>query len=208
MKGTIIVLICFVLAILFVKYLPTAEISAPPDKTSNVQDGLEQKAIKLTELYDNKNCREFFNIFPNTFHEFNQLYGFDDENGEHILYSKGNEHITYLFDCSEVSDLEKLNKAIEVGINGKWEADIVWMFRESSFKLVKDYLNDAKEILDTLPNEKAASFWLFLVDGPHPEDKTVVKRVDLLSNLLGKNSKQSKLLLEQYEKVKISWKDH
>lgn len=176
--------------------------------TLEIKDGSEQTAIRLIELYDNKNCKEFFNAFPNTFQDFNQLYGYDDKTGERRLYSKYEEHITYFFNCSEVSDREKLNKAIRIGIDGKWEADASSMLQDAAFKLIKDQPNEAKEILDSLPDKKAASFWYFLFDGPHPSDKEIVKKVDSLSSLLGKNSKQSKLLSEQYKKLVVDWSEH
>jgi hypothetical protein len=168
------------------------------------EDSSEQVAKKLTEQYDKKNCKEFINAFPNTFQDFNQLYGYDDQEGERILFSKLNEHISYFFNCSEVSDREKLNKVVSIGINGKWDADAIGMFQDSTFDLIKDHPNEAKEILDSLPDDKAASFWFFLFDGPHPNDKENVKRVGLLSNLLGKKSKQTKLLLEQFQKLRDS----
>lgn len=175
--------------------------------TPVVQSELEKQAANLTKLYDDKNCKEFINAFPNTFREFNQLYGFDDENGAHILYSK-TEHIAYFFDCSEVSDREKLKKVIRISVDGKWDSDATAMVQGSAFDLVKDSPNETREILDNLSDEKAASFWYFLFDGPHPADKGIVKKVETMNNLLGKNSKQSKLLSEQYEKLKTDWKNH
>ena len=178
----------------------------PNVKTSNTPQALTGKdpvALRLLELYDNKNCKEFFNVFPDNFKAFHQLYGYDEE-GERVLFSKGNEHLTYFFNCPEVSDLEKLNKVVMIGIGGKWEADIVWMFQEGSFKLVKDNPDKTKEILENLPDEKASSFWYFLIDGPHPADKEKEERVDLLVELLGKDNKQSKLLLNQFQQLKLS----
>lgn len=172
------------------------------------EDKLEQAAKKLVELYDNKNCSEFINAFPNTFEDLNQLYGYEDGKGGRILFSKFPEHFSYFFDCSEVSDREKLNKVINIGIGGKWEADTIETFQDSTFNLVKNHLIQTKEILENSPDEKAASFWYFLLDGPSPNDKEKIKKVDLLSNLLGKKSKQSKILLEQYQKVRVDWKDY
>lgn len=175
--------------------------------TKVLQNSLEQTATKLAELYNNKNCMEFVNTFPNNFEEFNQLYGYDDKVGPRILYSKP-EHVTYFFECSEVPVVEKLKKSIEIGINGKWDADLIGIFQDKTFNLVKSHSTEAKEILNKLPNEKAASFLYFLLDNPHPNDKEIVKKVDLLNNLLGKSSKLSRLLSEQYQKVQIDWKEH
>lgn len=177
-------------------------------KSPEIQnDKLKDKAAKLSEFYATKNCKEFVNTFPNTFQEFNNLYGYEDGKGGNILYSNP-EHIDYFFECSEVSYQEKLDKIVKTGIDGKWDADTTNLFQDSAFELVKSHINEAKEILDKLPNEKAASFWYFLFDGPHPNDKEVVKNFELMRNLLGKNSKQSKLLLAQYQKLKTDWENH
>jgi hypothetical protein len=180
---------------------------AQNQNTPAVQDKLKQKAAILTELHDEKNCKEFINAFPNNFPEFNLLYGYDDEKGARLLYSKP-EHITYFFDCSEVSALEKLKKSIEVGIDGKWDADLIAMFQDGSFNLVKEHTDEAKEILNNLPDEKAASFWYFLFDSPHPNDKQNVRNFELMQITLGKDSKQSRLLAEQFQKLRDSDDGH
>lgn len=194
------------------------QVSSTPEvvvNTANVQvsnvaqfnDGLEQTVRKLTELYDNKNCKEFFSAFPNTFKELNQLYGYDDETGERRLFSKS-EHVPYFFNCSEVSDRKRLEKVIGIGINGKWDADSIGWFNELAYDLVKDHPKEAKEILDNLPDESAASFWYFLFDSPHPNDKQNVRNFELMQFTLGKDSKQSKLLAEQVQKLRDSDDGH
>ncbi|MEJ7847771.1 MAG: hypothetical protein WKF92_06770 [Pyrinomonadaceae bacterium] len=175
--------------------------------TPIVENSLNQTASKLTELYNNKNCKEFVNTFPNNFQEFNQLYGYDDEKGSGQLYSKP-KYINYFFDCTEVPAFEKLKKSISIGIDGKWDADLIGMFQFRTFILVKDHSNETKDILNNLSDERAATFWYFLFDSPHPSDKEIVKRVDSMNNLMGKNSKQSKLLTEQHQKIRIDWKEH
>lgn len=165
--------------------------------------------MKLTELYDNRNCKEFFNTFPNTFEEFDGLYGFDDEKGERLLYSKYPKHFPFFFGCSEVSDQEKLKKVIKIGIGGKYNDGVpIDMFHGPTFDLIKSHPKKAKEILDNLPDEKSASFWYFLFDSPHPNDKQNVRNFELLQFTLGKNSKQSKLLSEQFQKVRDSDDGH
>lgn len=167
-------------------------------------DSLEQTAKKLTGLHDSKSCKEFIDAFPNTFQDFNQLYGYDDAEGARKLFSKCEEHISYFFNCSEVSDLEKLNKVIKVGIDGKWDADAIGMFADLSFGLLKVHPNETKEILDKLPDEKASSFWFFMFDGPHPNDKQNVEKVNVIIGLLGKESKQARLLSVQIQKLRTS----
>ncbi len=170
-------------------------------KSPDIQNNrLKDKAAKLNEFYDKKNCKEFVNAFPNNFQEFNELYGYEDGKGGNILYSK-TEHINYLFTCSEVVDDEKLNKIIEVGIDGKWDADNIGEFQNSTYALVKKYPEETKKIMDNLSDKKSASFWYFLFDGPHPSDKENVSKFESLSKLLGEKSTQSKLLSEQFQKL-------
>jgi hypothetical protein len=178
------------------------------DRTPEVNDSSERAAVKLTELYDNKNCKEFFNAFPNTFEELDRLYRFD-EKGRHILYSKYAEHFSYFFDCPDVADRERVSKVIRIGIESKWdEAVPIGEFAELAFDLIKDNPNETKEILDALPDNRASSFWYFLFDRPHPGDKENVKKVDLLRDSLGRNSRQSNLLSEQHKKLVADWKEH
>lgn len=187
-------------------------IKTPPVQVSNtpvVEDSLEQKAIRLTELFDNKNCKQFFYSFPNTFEEFASIYRFDGKKGGDVLYSKYPDHFSYFFACSEVANREKVNKVIAIGVESKWdEAVPIGEFGELAFDLIKDNSNTTKELLDSLPDDKAASFWYFLFDRPHPTDKENSKKVDILRNALGKNSKQSKLLSEQYKKLVVDWSEH
>lgn len=184
---------------------PTAQIRNTPD----AKDSLEQKALRLMQLYDSRNCKEFFNAFPNTFDEFDQLYGFDDKEGERILYSKYPEHFPYFFSCPEVPAKEKLNKVIRIGIDGRYNDGVpVDMFHDSVFNLIITNPNEANKVLEGLPNEKAASFWYFLFDRPNPSDKENARKVVLLKNVLGENSKQSKLLSEQYKKLLVDWSEH
>lgn len=170
------------------------------------QSELEKEAANLSKLYEDRNCEEFINIFPNTFENFDKLYGYEDGKGAHILYSKYDEHLNYFAQCSDVSNRKKLNKVIKLGINGKWEADAYSSLQEIAKTLIKKQPEEAKTVLDKLSNENAASFWYFLFDGPHPNNyKSAVKS---FSELLGKQSKQSKLLLEQFQKVQKDWEEH
>lgn len=184
---------------------PTVLVSnSPGDK-----DELAQRAARLTELYENRDCKAFFMAFPATFKELVQLYGFDDKTGGRILFSKYPEHFPYFFMCSKVTDREKLDKVIRIGIGGKYGDGVpIDMFHDPIFELIRRNPLEAKKILEGLPNKEAASFWYFLFDVPHPADKENSKKVELLRNILGKNSKQAKLLTEQYKKLLDDWREH
>jgi len=164
---------------------------------------LERTAIKLEMLYNQKNCKQFTDALPNNFHEFDELYGYDDEKGERRLYSKYQEHLSFFSECPQLSDREKLNKVVNIGINGKWEADATSVLQDLALNLIKRDPNSTKEILDNLSDAEASSFWFFLFDGPHPTDKQNLEKFQLLRKLLGEKSQQSKLLSEQFERLLV-----
>jgi hypothetical protein len=180
------------------------ESNAQVAQTPTIQNLNEQAVSKLDGSFDRKDCKEFIGVFPETFDEFNRVYGFDDEKGAGRLYLKYEEHISFFFECPEVTDSEKLKKVIKIGINGKWDADAVGMFQNRAFKIIEHNPNETEDLLDNLPDDLASSFWFFLFDGPHPNDKTNVANYESLQALLGKNSKQSKLLAHQFQKLQKS----
>jgi hypothetical protein len=137
------------------------------------------------------------------------MYGFNEKGSGDNLYSKYPVHFPFFFSCTEVSNKERLNKVIRIGIEGKYsDGAPIDMFHGPTFDLIESHPKVAKEILDSLPDEKAGSFWYFLFDAPHPSDKEKEKKLTLLRNVLGNNSKQSKLLSEQYKKLLADWSEH
>ncbi len=174
--------------------------------TPKVDDHFELAAKNLTESYNTKNCENFVELFPKSISELDSLYGFDEVMGERVLISQTETHLEYFFDCPEVSDLAKLNKVIHTGVDGRWDADAISVFQRRSQTLVRNHMNEAKRILDELPDEKAASFWYFLFDGPHSDNHQGT--VEMFVDLLGTESKQSRLLTKRYQKVQTDWKDH
>ncbi|MEP7147793.1 MAG: hypothetical protein ABI857_02825 [Acidobacteriota bacterium] len=153
----------------------------------------------MSELLSRDDCRGFYEAFPKTFKEFDELYGYEDGNGGGKLYPKYEEQIPYFFNCSEVSSTERIRKIISIGINGKWDADAVGLFQDLALKAVKTNTVAARQMLDALPEKEASSFWYFLFDGPHPEDKQKRANFAAIQDLLGPKSKQSELLEKQFE---------
>jgi hypothetical protein len=163
-------------------------------------DPQQSTAEKLIHFYDQKNCTEFVKAFPDTFQKFDQVYGYDDSKGPSILYSRYEDHLPYFFHCSAHFDITFLDKVIGIGVNGKWDADAPGLFQDLAYDLILEHPSQAKEILDNLDNNSDASFWFFLCDGPHPSDKENVRKIQLLAKSLDVQSKQSRLLTEEFRK--------
>ena len=191
----------------------TAEVVGTPATRANdtivATNSSDAASARLTELYSRKNCKEFINAFPTTFQEFDRLYRLRDGKSGEGLYAQYPDHFAFFFECPEVGEREKIDKVIALGAGSKWdEAVPIDDFGELAFDLIRNNSVAAKEILDKLPDDKAGSFWYFLFDRPHPSDKENLQKVGSLKDSLGKDSKQSKLLEEQYQKLKVDWSKH
>ncbi|MBK9162974.1 MAG: hypothetical protein IPM21_03545 [Acidobacteria bacterium] len=172
------------------------------------RDKEDSLANRLSALYDAKNCRGFFDTFPSSFSEFERLYGFNDATSESPLYSKYERHVQYFLSCPDISIRERLEKAIGVGVGGKWDADATAKIQEASYELIKENPAESEEILDRLPETQASSFWFFVLDGPHPQDNATLEKVNVLVNALGKESKQSQLLTVQHQELLRNARSH
>lgn len=179
-----------------------AEIVNPTPVTSATpQSPEQQKAIRMTELFDRSDCRNFFLEFPATFVGFSALYGFDDEKGEAPLYGKSEAHVSFFFDCPEVSKKERIKKTIGIGLEGKWDADAVGLFQDLATELIFANPDDFKSELESLNESQASSFWYFILDGPEPHDPEVLKNYDRLRYLFADRPKIVKLIKKERERI-------
>lgn len=171
-----------------------------PNSENDKVKSTEVTEKKETKINDTDDCVALVNNFPSNFQEFYRIYGYDDIKGEGDLYSKYEEDINAFFLCSQVSNYVKLRKAINVGINGKWDADAVGLFQHKLIDLIKSNPQESLKILNNISRKEASSFWFFLFEGPHPEDKENKENVNALMELFNKDSTQTLLLKQEYEK--------
>lgn len=171
-------------------------------QTTNKGDILCTKADKLKKSFIDNDYLSFFNSFPNSFYEFNSLYGYDDKKGEKPLYEDYYNHINFLFDSVCVNKHLFNQKIINVAINGKWEADATSLFQKNIFNLV---LYDTKDVLNILSEksfEETKSFWRYLFDGPHPSDNMNKERFEKVFFKVKKiNPTQAKYMKDEYEEL-------
>lgn len=166
------------------------------------QDSLIMLANKLETAFDNKKPLEFFELFPKTFSQFNQLYGFDDKKGECILYKKYQEHIGFICDNNNIPLKDKLSKMIAIGVNGKWDADAVSMLQQCTLNLIKDNVKISLQILNGLSKSDILNFWTYLFDGPHPNDEVNKNNFNTLhKSIMTIDSAQAKLMEQAFKNI-------
>jgi len=181
---------------------PSIQAVSSPELT----DQWDQRAKLLKRLYDERNCAQFVGTFPATPDEFQRLYGYDDVRGPSALFSESGRQVSYFFTCTNTSEKKRLEKVIMFGLEPRAnDFEMVWEFKDSAIPFIRNNRKLVTEILDSLPDEKAASFWYFLFDLPTPLDPARIEQAKKLENALGRNSRQAKLLREQYAKLTAEW---
>ena len=146
---------------------------------SLILDSIDIKAIKLKENYEqvinaSKAEKEslnliFFNSFPSSFDEMNDLFGYN-ETREGPLYSDDLKIIKYFSQLDLIDKEAYYNKYIDICINGKWEADNI----TRGFDIYKRILDDTNTICEVLAKKSDSeleSIFRFVFDGPHPDNQ-------------------------------------
>lgn len=140
----------------------------------------EERASALREYYEKASSsigeerakyeQLFFDAFPSSFQEMQELFSFDEEKGAAPLYDYpiGSDIITFFSDLKHVEENEYYNKYINICIDGNWEADNIG----EGFGIWKKLNNDTKDIVPLLSkrtDKEIISVFYFLYDAPHPE---------------------------------------
>lgn len=125
--------------------------------------------LKKCEKITSTKCKQaFFDDFPNSFSQFQELYGYDDVKGEALYYSNSEEHLIFFFKTSDVVKKETfIKKLIGISKEGKWDADSVNSFQS---KLRKYFFANTSLFIKLLKNKnekEIKGFWYFFTDEPH-----------------------------------------
>jgi hypothetical protein len=142
-------------------------------------DSLTVKVNRLKQLYllstsssqDNADIykQQFFNAFPNTFKELNEIYGYET-NKPSPLYFEVEHHIYELFNnLNNINDTLYYRKIISIAIGGRWDADAINIFQEGLRNRILNNPELAFYILKRMPDDKISSFWYFYFDTIHPK---------------------------------------
>ncbi len=157
---------------------------------ADAQSTLMAKANELKKLHtkinkavtndDRQNAEiAFFNAFPGTFSELDNLYGFQHDRPM-PLYHEAENHILKGFNkISAVNDTLYYSKIIAIAIGGKWDADAISCFQYGLSKRIFENTELTASLLEKHDDAEIRGFWYFVFDGPHPENKIPSKLVEL-----------------------------
>ncbi|WP_437921201.1 hypothetical protein [Sphingobacterium sp. LRF_L2] len=157
---------------------------------------------KLKTAVEQKDYTTFFKLFPDTYHELVDFYGFNDDTGESPLYFEAKHHIPFLFNEPKEYLIPLIKKTIKISINGKWEADAVSYFQEELSDLIIKYPEEFLVILITKPEEEITSFWHFVFDGSGKYDLQNKEKFEVVYGKINTiNRQQGELLKKEFEKM-------
>lgn len=148
------------------------------------------KSKRLSSIYSEykrskskQSEKDFFKEFPNSFKEFQSVYGYDDVKGESPNYKVAFDHVNFFFKSAPlVNKNEFSRKLINITLHGKWEADAENYFQDN---LRNYYFANSTAILDILKASKltdADQFWYFFCDGPSFDSTLEAKVKKSLTN--------------------------
>jgi len=117
------------------------------------------------------NQRKYFELFPNSFGEFQETFGY--ENGKAAPLYDGHEYIPEFFDLDSIPIEKQLEKCINISIGGHWEADAVNYFHYHLRSEVLKNVDLTYRLLKGKPNDKIESFFYFFFNEIHPSSKAI-----------------------------------
>jgi hypothetical protein len=148
-----------------------------------------------------KNEKLFFEVFPNSFVNMQEIFGFDNEKGEAPLYNykTGGKIINYFANLSSIKQDDYYRKYINICIDGVWEADNI-AYGFGLYNRLYIFPEDVLKVLNQRTDDEIRSVLRFLFDGPHPENmkKSYEK---LYSKIKPIDTKISELLKQEYNKL-------
>ncbi len=163
------------------------EISSCNSQTKEKYLNVDKQAAALKEYYEKaSNSTEeerakyeqlFFDVFPSSFQEMQQLFGYDEKKGAAPLYDyeikldmDGKSMILFFTNLKHISKDSIYNKYIDICIGGKWEADNISEGFGISSKLYYD-TEAMISLLSKRTDKEIISVFRFVFDGPHPDQR-------------------------------------
>ncbi|MFK5959484.1 MAG: hypothetical protein QM495_11530 [Lutibacter sp.] len=167
-------------------------VSGQSTKSSDLKNALSN----LEKENNLKNQSIYFELFPNTFNGFLEMFGF--ENGKVAPLYDGYDYVQVLFELDKISKKKQMKKWIEISIGGKWEADAVNYFQHNLQPRILINVNLTYELLSERTDKEIESFFYFFFNEIHPQYEIVPTELKKLQN---KNKEFYKLLLTGHKRA-------
>lgn len=167
------------------------------EPNSSINNLVSQLKSEFDSIQNNKGDKtKYFRIFPCSYKEFVDVFGFYETKDTLILSPLYNDAYEYI-ECFFQNQIDKnlfYNKVIRITSDSHWAADAVNYFQDFlMYYFKRDYEIILKE-LESCSEEDISDFWTFYLFGPHPEKKE--KYVSEIHEILGNSHPKIKRLLD------------
>jgi len=169
----------------------------------NKNEIIQNQSEVLRISFQKKNCTEFFNAFPDSYKNFDDLYGYDDESGKKQLYDSYEKHINYFFECKEcVAENRFYDKIFKIAKSSKWEADAIALFQTNLSNLIINQPSSFVKLLNAKNKIETGKFWHFIFDGSSKNDRQNKEKFEIIYNkIYNLDKNQSNLLEQEFKKM-------
>ncbi len=131
---------------------------------------------------DNQTYQQrYFDLFPDSFEKFEQVFGFEDGK-KAPLYYNSIEYIRALFELDSISQSNQINKWIDISIGGHWDADAVNYFQHYLRPRILKNVDLTYRLLKVRPDKEVESFFYFFFNEIHPQFETIPAEFEMLKN--------------------------
>lgn len=160
----------------------------------------QQNADSLLKFIEDDDQERFFQFFPNSFNEMEELFGFSDSTGMAPLYENGNKVILYFQNLDQIRMDDYIEKYIRINIGGTWQADNI----QQGFGIYDQVIKHPDLAINSLlkfDDEEILSVFEFLFDGPHPDNDQNREKIQKLKQLFRGHSKLIELIEQAFKNV-------
>nr|WP_315238869.1 SH3 domain-containing protein [uncultured Flavobacterium sp.] len=146
----------------------------------------QESLVSITELktaYLKKDDLLFIKKFPKNYKQFVSYFGWNESlDKPNPLYNESEKYINLFFlIVTKKENKESLKLIVDIGINGKYQADAVSYFRRKTEELFIQTPNLACNLLKNRNIQEVDSFWHYYFDSPQPT-KVIPKYFSNLTN--------------------------
>ena len=129
---------------------------------------LKSTFFRLQQEDNEVNQRNYFNLFPTSFDDFIQTFGFNSGIDVGPLYHNSYDYVLRFFALNKIPVSKQIKKWIDISIGGKWEADAVNHFLYNLRPRILKDIDITYNILKTKSDKEIESFFYFFFSGIHP----------------------------------------
>ena len=129
-------------------------------------DQLKKAFLKLENDNSIINQERYFNLFPNSFTSFVNVFGYVNDKPA-PLYD-GHEYVLKFFELGGINEFSLMEKCFNISIGGEWEADAINYFQHGLHSLVLQNVGLNYQVLKDKSDSEIESFYYFFFHSIHP----------------------------------------